>query len=162
VGNELGFQWGGRVECGQQAAAAYIQRFTMVGSNGRNQLGFQIGRLPIQMPCRCRARPLSRAVLVLAHGPNSRPRHEHGDGPCQARARGHAGRAVLGPCFLGLCPCRPTVPGPSGKLYTQPSKALYWYQIQAHYTPRRLDLVDFKTTHSSYMLTCTSQFTHNV
>jgi hypothetical protein len=88
------------VECGQQAAAAYIQRFTMVGSNGRNQLGFQIGRLPIQMPCRCQARPLSRAVLVLAHGPNSRPRHGHGHGgmragPCLGRA--FSGRARVGP-----------------------------------------------------------------
>jgi hypothetical protein len=86
------------VECGQQAAAAYIQRFTMVGSNGRNQLGFQIGRLPIQMSCRCRARPLSRAVLVLAPGPNSRPRHGHGGmraGSCLGRA--FSGRARVGP-----------------------------------------------------------------
>ena len=68
-------------------------------------------------PCRCRARPFSVPCLVLAHGPNVRPRHGHGCGPCQARARCLAGRAGLVPCFLGPCPCRPIGPGPFEKLY---------------------------------------------
>ena len=35
---------------------------------------------------------------VLAYGPNARPKHGHGDGPCQARARGYV---CLGHAFSG-------------------------------------------------------------
>ena len=83
------------------------QRLRSIGAGIRRLLG--------EISCLMRARPFSRVVPVLAHGPKWRPRHGLECGPCLALARRLPGRVVLRPCFFVSCLGRPSVPGPFGK-----------------------------------------------
>ena len=111
-GNELGFGGLGVRPVG----AAYIAAIpTLIGGRLRT-IGAGDPTTVMTFPCLKRARPFSRAVLVLDHGPKWRPRHGHGCGSCQAQARRLSGRAVSRPCFLLSSLGRPSGLGPFGKL----------------------------------------------
>jgi hypothetical protein len=109
VGRESGVWPAGGINLYTTLHNGRIQRLKSTRVPDRTAADSDIVLMPGQatFPCRARAGPWAEFQA-------------------QARARGravpgtdtgHAGWAVLGPCFLGPCPCQPIVPGPSGKLY---------------------------------------------